>query len=642
MQSERQLPLRYKFWAVNGVAFFSILVLVLVAMILEQRSVNQARQEQALSLLQLWRGDSAWQLSGPLQPLVLHPDSRAPTERELLDAAGPESRWVELGGFTLWGVERPVGAWVLRSAGPEALAVLVSGKSFQQIFVERAPIYAAAVFLLMLAVLLGSQLLIRFVDSYQNRLRTLAHFDPLTGLPNRVLARDRLEHAKERIDRRGGWLAVLFIDLDRFKTLNDSYGHDFGDLVLQGVARRLQQRCRTEDTLARLGGDEFLLILEQLPSPGVASQVAKSLLDALKAPLILDEARELYVGASIGIALYPRDGSNAHELIRNADAAMYRAKARGRNTYSHYLPCLTAEARARFELERSLRGALRNNELSLNYQPLVDLASGRCIGAEALLRWHSPDHGKVGPDRFIPLAEENGQIVALGTWVLQQACMQASEWRRAGLLLDTIAVNLSPIQFMQQNLVPVVRAALDASGLPAHCLDLEITEGALMQHKAQAEQTLGELRALGVRISVDDFGTGYSSLAYLRRFALDKLKIDKSFLTGLPRDPSDNQLVQTIIALARNLQLSVLAEGVETEEQKAWLQAHGCDQCQGYLLGRPMTAAAFAAHVSDRDKVGDASGAELVAAGGLGLVHAPVRPVKQSAVIGSGVLTPLA
>lgn len=595
MQSQRQFPLRYKFWAVNGVAFFSILVLVLVAMILEQHSVNQTRQQQAHSLLQLWHGESALHLEGPLQPLVLRPDSTTRVERQLLDAAGPETRWIELGGFTLWGVERPVGAWVLRGAGPGALAVLVSGKSFQQIFFERAPIYAFAVLVLMLGVLSGSQLLIRFVDNYQHRLRILAHFDPLTGLPNRVLARDRLEHAIDRINRRGGWLAVLFIDLDRFKTLNDSYGHDFGDVVLQGVAQRLQERCRNEDTLARLGGDEFLLILEQLPSPGLASQVASSLLEALQAPLVLDEARELYVGASIGIALYPKDGGNAHELIRNADAAMYRAKGQGRNTYSHYLPCLTEVARARFELERSLRGALHSGELSLNYQPLIDLASGRCIGAEALLRWHSPEHGAVGPDRFIPLAEESGQIVAIGSWVLQQACEQASEWRRDGLLLETIAVNLSPIQFMQQNLVQVVRDVLEVSGLPAHCLELEITEGALMKHTVEAEHKLAELQALGVRISVDDFGTGYSSLAYLRRFALDKLKIDKSFLAGLPDDPSDCQLVQTIIALAKNMKLSVLAEGVETQEQKIWLQEHGCDQCQGYLLGRPMKTEAFAA-----------------------------------------------
>jgi EAL domain-containing protein (putative c-di-GMP-specific phosphodiesterase class I) len=302
------------------------------------------------------------------------------------------------------------------------------------------------------------------------------------------------------------------------------------------------------------------------------------------------------VGASIGIALYPGDGGNAAELIRNADAAMYRAKANGRNTCAHYIPCLTEHARTRFELERSLRGALHNHELSLHFQPLMRLADGHCLGAEALLRWHSPQHGQVGPDTFIPLAEDSGQIVPLGSWVLNEACRQASAWRGEGLLLETIAVNLSPIQFMQQDIVQLVARALASSGLPAHCLELEITEGALMRHIDQAENTLKALKALGVRISVDDFGTGYSSLAYLRRFALDKLKIDKSFMAGVPANSSDCQLVHTIIAMARSMQLTVLAEGVETPEQQSWLLAEGCDQCQGYLLGRPMAAESFARH----------------------------------------------
>lgn len=596
MEALRRVPLRYKFWAVNGVAFISILLLVVVAMALEQRSVNQSRQDQARSLLLWWQGSAPASPEDSLQPLLLSDEASSPAQRKLIQAARAEPNWVDLSGLTLLDAQLPFGAWVRLREGSGVLAVLVSGKSFQQVFVERAPVYALAVFLLMLGLLFGSQMLIRFVESYQRQLQQMAHFDSLTGLPNRVLAYDRLAHALDKVTRRGGHLAVLFIDLDRFKTLNDSYGHGFGDAVLRTVAQRLQTRCRQEDTLARLGGDEFLLILERLPAPSTASLVARSLLQLLEQPLQLEEGHELYVGASIGIALYPGDGDNAAELIRNADAAMYRAKANGRNTCAHYIPCLTEHARTRFELELSLRGALHNHELSLHFQPLMRLADGHCLGAEALLRWHSPQHGQVGPDTFIPLAEDSGQIVPIGSWVLNEACRQASAWREEGLLLETIAVNLSPIQFMQQDIVQLVARALASSGLPAHCLELEITEGALMRHTDQAENTLKALKALGVRISVDDFGTGYSSLAYLRRFALDKLKIDKSFMAGVPTNSSDCQLVHTIIAMARSMQLTVLAEGVETPEQQGWLLAEGCDQCQGYLLGRPMPAESFAQH----------------------------------------------
>lgn len=596
MEALRRMPLRYKFWAVNGVAFFSILLVVVVAMALEQRSVNQSRQDQARSLLLWWQGGEAALPEGPLQPMRLADATTSPVRQRLIKAAGAEPEWVNLSGLTLLDAQTPLGAWVRQQEGAGVLAVLVSGMSFQQVFVERAPVYALAVFLLMLGLLFGSQMLIRFVESYQRQLQQMAHFDSLTGLPNRALAYDRLAHALDKVTRRGGHLAVLFIDLDRFKTLNDSYGHGFGDAVLRAVAQRLQTRCRQEDTLARLGGDEFLLILEQLPAANTASLVARSLLQLLEQPLQLEEGHELYVGASIGIALYPGDGGDAAELIRNADAAMYSAKANGRNTCAHYIPRLTEHARTRFELERSLRGALHNHELSLHFQPLMRLADGHCLGAEALLRWHSPQHGQVGPDTFIPLAEDSGQIVPIGSWVLNEACRQASAWREAGLLLETIAVNLSPIQFMQQDIVQLVARALAGSGLPAHCLELEITEGALMRHTDQAENTLNALKALGVRIAVDDFGTGYSSLAYLRRFALDKLKIDKSFMAGVPANSSDCQLVHTIIAMARSMQLTVLAEGVETPEQQGWLLAEGCDQCQGYLLGRPMAAESFARH----------------------------------------------
>lgn len=593
MNALRQMPLRYKFWAVNGLAFVSVLLLVVVAMALEQRSINSGRQDQARSFLQLWQGGEPPPFGSALQAIRLQPSVQG-EQRLLLEAAGPESRWVSLSAMPLLGEDRSTGAWVIDTPESGPLAVVVKGRSFEQIFRSRAPLYALIVLGLMLAVLWGSQRLIHFVEGYQRQLEQLAHYDVLTGLPNRVLARARLEHAMERVRRRGGYLALLFIDLDRFKTLNDSYGHAFGDAVLCAVSRRFKQRCRSEDTLARLGGDEFLLILEQIPTQQTAERVASNLLGLLDTPLELEEGHALYVGASIGIALYPGDGTSAGELIRNADAAMYRAKAQGRNTCAHYLPCLTECARVRFELERALRGALHNNELRVAYQPLGALKSGNCVGAEALLRWHSPVHGDVSPERFIGLAEDSGLIVPIGSWVLRQACQQASHWRQQGLGLQTIAVNLSPIQFLQQDIVQLVSTTLEETGLPADCLELELTEGALMHHTEQAEKNLHALKQLGVRVTIDDFGTGYSSLAYLRRFELDKLKIDKSFMAGVPDNASDCQLAQTIIAMARNMGLKVLAEGVESIEQRDWLQRQGCDQYQGYWLSKALAADDFA------------------------------------------------
>lgn len=593
MEVLRRLPLRYKFWAVNGVAFISILVLVLVAMALEQRSVNQARQDQGLGMLTLWQGAMPDGIQGPLQPRVLAPDQQDEMVRRLHALARTDSQWIPLAQLPLWGEEQPIGAWVIDRVDADPLAVLVFGKSFNQIFIDRAPVYALAVLLLMTGVLLGSQLLIRFVDNHQRQLQALAHHDVLTGLPNRLLALDRLSHAMERIVRRGGHLAVLFIDLDRFKTLNDGHGHAFGDMVLRAVAARLRTRSREEDTLARLGGDEFLLVLEQLPGPEVAGRVAGQLMSMLERPLALEDGREVFITASIGVALYPGDGESSEELIRNADAAMYFAKAQGRHTYSHYMPCLTERARERFELDRALRLALAEGELALHYQPLMDLHSGRCIGAEALLRWNNAQRGQISPACFVPLAEESGLIVPIGAWVLQRACRQARLWLDQGLPLRSIAVNLSPVQFMQQDIAQLVAEVLAATRLPAPCLELEITEGALMRHTAQAEATLKSLQELGVRVALDDFGTGYSPLAYLRRFALDKLKIDKSFLFGVPADRGDSQLVETIIDLGRNLGMTVLAEGVETVEQQRFLKHHGCDQGQGFHFAQPLAAADF-------------------------------------------------
>jgi diguanylate cyclase (GGDEF)-like protein len=383
-------------------------------------------------------------------------------------------------------------------------------------------------------------------------------------------------------------VAVLFIDLDHFKTINDGLGHAVGDELLITVARRLQQRLRNEDTLARLGGDEFLVVLENLARPEEAAQIAQALIQLFERPLPLGNERDAYLGASIGISYYPDDGQSADELIRNADAALYQAKAEGRNTYRFYTQELTARAHSRLTMESKLRQAIKRGEFVLHYQPLVDTDNGKPLGVEALVRWNSPE-GMISPADFIPLAEDTGLIVPIGTWVLREACRQAQALRSQGLALDTVAVNLSPRQFRQADLLKQVRDALNDSGLPASCLELEITEGALMDDVAQTQASLRALKSLGLRLAVDDFGTGYSSLAYLRRFPLDKLKIDQSFMHGVPEDHGNLEIVATIITLARSLNLTVIAEGVETSGQLAALRRLGCEQSQGYLFSRPLS-----------------------------------------------------
>lgn len=427
----------------------------------------------------------------------------------------------------------------------------------------------------------------QFKDS-QQRLAHLAHYDPLTDLPNRLFAHERLNHALQHAKRHQEQVAVLFIDLDHFKTINDGLGHAVGDELLITVARRLQQRLRNEDTLARLGGDEFLVILENLQSPDEAAYTAQALLKLFERPLSLGHQREAYLSASIGISFYPDDGQSSDELIRNADAALYQAKAEGRNTYRFYTKALTERAHNRLTLESQLRQALKRGEFVLHYQPLVDTLTGKPLGIEALVRWSSPQ-GMISPADFIPLAEDTGLIIPIGTWVLREACRQAQALRNQGFALETVAVNLSPRQFRQGDLLKQVRDALNDSGLPASCLELEITEGALMDDVAQTQATLGALKSLGLRLAVDDFGTGYSSLAYLRRFPLDKLKIDQSFMHGVPSDQGNLEIVATIITLARSLNLTVIAEGVETREQHQALCQLACDQCQGYLFSRPLS-----------------------------------------------------
>jgi diguanylate cyclase (GGDEF)-like protein/PAS domain S-box-containing protein len=433
------------------------------------------------------------------------------------------------------------------------------------------------------------------IKQSEAKLERLAHYDPLTDLPNRLLFNARLEHAIRHAERNGTLLALLFIDLDRFKTVNDGLGHPAGDRMLREVAQRLSHCVRAEDTVARLGGDEFVIVLEGLDNTTPATVLADKLLVTLTRPFGLD-GQEVFIGASIGISTYPADGADATTLLKNADAAMYRSKEDGRNTYRFYDAEMTRSARERLVLETNLRQAIAQQEFVLHYQPQVDVASGEMVGVEALVRWDHPVSGLISPIRFIPLAEENGLILPMGEWVLFAACAQARAWHEtAGMPPLTMAVNLSPRQFRQEKLAEHVRAVLDATGLPPARLELEITESALMDNADQAVATLRALKDLGIQISMDDFGTGYSSLAQLKRFPIDKLKIDQSFMRGIPHDQSDMEIVATIIAMARNLHLKVLAEGVETEAQLAFLQIHGCDTYQGYHRSRPLPARALEA-----------------------------------------------
>ena len=427
------------------------------------------------------------------------------------------------------------------------------------------------------------------------KLEHLAHYDPLTDLPNRLLLTSRLNHAIEKAERGNARMAVLFLDLDHFKHVNDSLGHPAGDDLLQAISARLKTRIRDGDTLARLGGDEFVVVLETLRRPDEAAMVAHAIIELLEEPFVLPGNHEIYIGASLGISLYPDNGSDATQLIRNADTAMYLAKSQGRNTYRYYTEALTTAANERLYLESRMRRALERGEFVVHYQPQVSIRDGHIVGVEALLRWQDPEEGLIAPMRFIPLAEETGLIQPIGRWVLHTACAQLRAWVDAGLPPLTMAVNLSPKQFAQPDLVEQVCEALELTGLPPEYLELEITESAIMESGDRARTTLKALKNLGIMLSIDDFGTGYSSLAYLKQLPIDKLKIDKSFVDGIPHDRNDTAITTTIIAMAKNLNLRVLAEGVETEAQRQFLTEPGCDAYQGYLYSRPVPAAEIAA-----------------------------------------------
>ena len=414
----------------------------------------------------------------------------------------------------------------------------------------------------------------------------VANHDSLTNLPNRRLLVDRLNQALARARRNRRLLAVLFLDLDHFKTINDTLGHTVGDLLLQGVSERLTACTRQSDTVARLGGDEFVLVLPDIAHIEDVAALATKIKEALK-PRFQVGRHELFVSASIGLSLYPSDGEDAETILRHADAAMYRAKQRGRNTFQFYSQSTTARAGDRSALGAALRKALEREELLLHYQPQVDLASGRISGMEALLRWQHPERGFISPSEFIPVAEESGLIVPIGEWVLHRVCEQARDWEALGTPLR-IAVNLSSRQFNETALLHTVVRALKETGLHPRHLELELTESGIMQNASAAVGVLRQLKATGIRITIDDFGTGYSSLNHLKHFPIDALKIDQSFVRDLGHDSNDAVLVRAIVTMAHGLNLQVIAEGVETEQQTAFLRKCRCDAAQGIYFSHPL------------------------------------------------------
>ena len=438
---------------------------------------------------------------------------------------------------------------------------------------------------------------------YQVQLEYQANYDALTGLPNRNLLQDRLQQAVHgyRLPRT---VAVAFIDLDHFKFVNDSLGHSAGDRLLKGIAERLRAVLRDGDTVARLGGDEFVLIMNGQSSEEVIFRAMQRITAAVAEPMNID-GKELIVTCSGGISLYPQDGLDVDTLLKNADAAMYRAKGEGRNNCKFYTSEMNQRVNERLSLENGLRRAIERREFLLHFQQRVDLRTGGIVGAEALVRWLHPERGLIGPDRFIPIAEETGLILQIGELVLRQACRQVRSWLDEGLAPGVVSVNLSARQFRQEGLVRLVAGVLEETGLDPRHLEMELTESLVMDNVAAAIATLRGLKSLGISVSVDDFGTGYSSLAYLRSLPIDKLKIDRSFVRdiGSAADADGGVLAQAIISLGHNLHLQVVAEGVETAAQARFLKRHGCDEGQGFYFGTPLEPAAFAKNLNGIDNI---------------------------------------
>lgn len=428
----------------------------------------------------------------------------------------------------------------------------------------------------------------------EEEIKQLAFYDTLTKLPNRRLLLERLKHSIEVERRDGSRLALLMLDLDRFKAVNDSLGHSAGDELLQQVAERILARLRDVDMVARLGGDEFVILLEDIAHPEDAARVAEEIIHVLSKPFQLTQSNDVQIGASIGISLYPEHGASYEILMDHADAALYQAKDQGRGCYAYFSEDQTLAARERIALETRLRRAIEQQELRVYYQPQVDIASGRIVGAEALVRWQDPTEGLIPPLRFIPIAEETGLILEIGEWVLRETCRQGRHWLDAGLPPLTLAVNVSPQQFRRGDISTLVATVLSETGLPAEYLELEMTESGLMENQDNVMELLNALRAQGVRLAIDDFGTGFSSLAYLKHFPLDVLKIDKSFIDDIPHLQDDMEIAATIIAMGHILGFKVLAEGVETAAQLEFLREKNCDTYQGYIKSPPVPGEAFA------------------------------------------------
>ena len=442
----------------------------------------------------------------------------------------------------------------------------------------------------------GAVIVFRDVSAARAMALEMAHsaqHDFLTGLPNRMLLNDRVSQAIALAARHTKKVAVLFLDLDGFKHINDSLGHPIGDKLLQSIAKRLVDCVRGSDTVSRQGGDEFVVLLSEVEHSGDAVITAKKMLRAVADAHSVDQ-HDLHITTSIGVSIYPDDGLDAETLVKNADTAMYQAKENGRQGYQFFRPAMNVRAVERQSIEESLRRAVERQEFALHYQPKVNLRTGEITGAEALIRWTHPTRGLISPAEFIPIAEDSGLILSIGNWVLREACRQAQTWVAAGLPLSTMAVNISAMEFRDEHFLEGVFAILKDTGLDPKSLELELTESVLMKRAESSQSILKTLRARGVQVAVDDFGTGYSSLSYLRKFPIDTLKIDQSFVRQITTAPDETTIVTAVISMGRSLKLRVIAEGVETQEELTFLQAHQCDEAQGYYFGRPMVAEEFA------------------------------------------------